>query len=44
MTAVRGHDFKEALTNLGRDLRKLISGKFFEVCGSINVVKQGIHT
>jgi hypothetical protein len=44
MAAVSGHYFKEALTNLGRDLRELIAGKFFKVCGSINIVKQGIHT
>jgi hypothetical protein len=44
MPAVSSHNFKEASTNLGRDLRQLIAGKFFEVCGSINAVKQGIHT
>jgi hypothetical protein len=44
MAAISGDDLDEALPNLGRDLRELIAGKFFEICGSIYVVKQGIHT
>jgi hypothetical protein len=44
MTAVSGDHFDETLPNLSRDLRELIAGKFFEVRGSVNAVKQGIHT